>query len=321
MISTPRLTLLPLTQEQLNLLVHGVDQLEPTLGLRPSLREETEPLLGVLIYFTMPRLRDPINYPPLFNTLWIAVDNHRRQIVASAKFKGAPDETGTIEIGYGTYPVFQRRGYMTEMVQGMIGWAKTQPGIRRVIADTDTENVASQKVLEKCGFRMFDRVEEMLWYELEFLPLSMPIFKFDERGSLLSPSPIYASAQTIVATFAYNTHRQLLWRDYEKLSGLLSAHRVPILFCWLDGSFLTKKEFPNDIDIALFVPVAFFNSRRAFLETISQQAPSLDVKWIPLLEETSEIKKAINELEKMKWFLLFSSDREDKPKGLIEITQ
>jgi [ribosomal protein S5]-alanine N-acetyltransferase len=168
-ISTPRLTLLPLTQEQLNLFVHGIDQLEPTLGLRPSLREEIEPLLGVLVYFTMPRLRDPVKYPPLFNTLWIAIDNHRQQIVASAKFKGAPDETGTIEIGYGTYPVFQRRGYMTEMVQGMIDWASQQPDVRRIVADTDIKNVASQKVLEKCGFRLFDRVEEMLWFELEII--------------------------------------------------------------------------------------------------------------------------------------------------------
>jgi RimJ/RimL family protein N-acetyltransferase len=38
----------------------------------------------------------------------------------------------------------------------------------RIVADTDAENVASQKVLEKNGFRLFDQIEEMLWWEYTF---------------------------------------------------------------------------------------------------------------------------------------------------------
>ena len=164
MIETQRLTLLPLTLDQLRLHVADSSQLEASLGLPGGQRKVVEPLLSVIVHFTVPRLRDPAR-DPLFNTIWIAIDREKKQIVADAKFKGESDETGTVEIGYGTYPAFQRQGYMSEMVKGMVRWASEQPGVLRVVADTDAGNVASQKVLEKSGFRLFDCIEEMLWWE------------------------------------------------------------------------------------------------------------------------------------------------------------
>ncbi|GAB3644016.1 GNAT family N-acetyltransferase [Spirosoma arcticum] len=164
MIETLRLTLLPLTLDQLRLHVADDTQLEASLGLTKGHRKVVEPLLSVIVHFTVPRLKDPARNP-LLNTVWIAIDRQKQQIVADAKFKGEPDETGTVEIGYGTYPAFQRQRYMAEMVGGMVRWAGEQPGVLRVVADTDAENVASQKVLEKNGFQLFDQIEQMLWWE------------------------------------------------------------------------------------------------------------------------------------------------------------
>ncbi|QJW88548.1 GNAT family N-acetyltransferase [Spirosoma taeanense] len=164
MIETSRLTLLPLTLDQLRLYVADNHRLEQTLNLKPGYRRVVEPLLSIIVHFTIPRLKDPA-FNPIYHTLWIAIDRDRQQIVAEAKFKGEPDETGTVEIGYGTYPAFQRQGYMSEMVGGMMNWVAQQPNVRRIVADTDVENVASQKVLSKNGFRLFDRMEQMLWWE------------------------------------------------------------------------------------------------------------------------------------------------------------
>ncbi len=315
MISTPRLTLLPLTQEQLNLFVHGVDQLEPALGLRPSLRQETEPLLGVLIYFTMPRLRDPTKYPPLFNTLWIAVDNHRQQIVASAKFKGAPDETGTIEIGYGTYPVFQRRGYMTETVTGMVAWASQQPGVRRVVADTDTENVASQKVLEKCGFRLFNRIEEMLWFEW----LSKPRVSFDENG-YVSPADCLAVELAVIENhFIFNAHRLALWQQVKSLINALNRQHIDLQTVLLDGSFVTNTPYPNDIDLVIFVSIDFLTGNRQQLSILADRFPELHIIWVGHYSADSPLLEALNELEFFNWQQLFGTDRNDLPKGFFSL--
>lgn len=165
MIDTARLTIIPLNLEQLHLHIANNYQLEQTLGLQKGVRHVVDPVLSIITYFTIPRLQDP-RYDPFFHTMWLAIDRQKRQFVAEAKFKGEPDETGTIEIGYGTYPPVQRNGYMTEMVGGLLSWACKQPGVARIVADTETENVASQKVLEKNNFRLFDRIENMLWWEL-----------------------------------------------------------------------------------------------------------------------------------------------------------
>jgi len=164
MIETQRLTIVPLSLDQLRLHIADRYRLEQAFGLQRGHREVVEPLLSIITHFTIPRLQNP-SYDPLYHTMWIAIDRQRQQFVAEAKFKGEPDETGTVEIGYGTYPALQRQGYMSEIVGGLLSWASQQPGIQRVVADTDAENVASQKVLEKNKFKLFDRVENMLWWE------------------------------------------------------------------------------------------------------------------------------------------------------------
>ena len=164
MIETNRLSIRPLTLEQLRLHLAGGTALEDEFGALPGHRDVTEPLLSILTHFTIPFLQNP-NRQPLYDTIWIARDRTLNQFVAEAKFKGAPDEEHTIEIGYGTYPIFQRRGYMTELVGGLVGWALKQSGVRRVTAETAVANTASQAVLLSNGFQPFAQDEMTRWWE------------------------------------------------------------------------------------------------------------------------------------------------------------
>lgn len=167
MIETKRLTIQPLSLDQLRLHITDNTQLERVLDLLPGHREVAEPLLSIIRHFTLHRLKDP-DLDPLYHTLWIGWDRRTRQIVADAKFKGEPDETGTVEIGYGTYPTFQGQGYMTEMVGGLVDWARQQLSVLRVMADTDADNLASQRVLQKNGFQFVEETEGLLWWERTF---------------------------------------------------------------------------------------------------------------------------------------------------------
>ena len=65
-------------------------------------------------------------------------------------FKG-PARESTVEIGYGLLPAYEEKGYMTEAVQALIQWAFNS-GVVFVEAETDPDNKASQRILEKCGF-------------------------------------------------------------------------------------------------------------------------------------------------------------------------
>jgi ribosomal-protein-alanine N-acetyltransferase len=75
-----------------------------------------------------------------------------RIAIGNGGFKGKPDPDGAVEIGYSIMEGYQRRGYGTEIVRGMIGWAFEHPEIERVIAETLPELTGSIRVLEKNGF-------------------------------------------------------------------------------------------------------------------------------------------------------------------------
>lgn len=66
-------------------------------------------------------------------------------------FKGPP-EGGAVEVGYGLRGGFCGRGYMTEALKAVCGWALAEPGVLRVEAETEPGNAASQAVLARAGF-------------------------------------------------------------------------------------------------------------------------------------------------------------------------
>ena len=66
-------------------------------------------------------------------------------------FKGL-EANGMAEIGYGILEEYQSQGYATEAVGAAANWALKQSNVTRVEAETEPDNRASQRVLEKCGF-------------------------------------------------------------------------------------------------------------------------------------------------------------------------
>lgn len=89
-------------------------------------------------------------------------------LVASGGFKGPPQD-GTAEVGYCVLPQFQGRGYATEMVRGLVRWALGQPGVARVVAETEWANPASVRVLSKAGFAPLGPTTEPGGTRFEFL--------------------------------------------------------------------------------------------------------------------------------------------------------
>lgn len=71
----------------------------------------------------------------------------------------ADGEPGVIKIGYTMSPAFQGRGYATEAVGALIGYAFDTLGADIVRAYASAENVASIRVAEKVGMQLVERFE------------------------------------------------------------------------------------------------------------------------------------------------------------------
>jgi len=160
-IETERLELIPLTSQQLRLWVENI----PTLESELKCSYQAEPLEGFFKKIVKGQLiateNDEENY--LFHSFWLFIRKSDRLVVGSADFKDVPNEDGEVEIGYGLGKQFEHNGYMTEAVQAMCKWALEQKAITHVIAETDMDGFASQRILKRCGFTQYKQGETLWW--------------------------------------------------------------------------------------------------------------------------------------------------------------
>jgi [ribosomal protein S5]-alanine N-acetyltransferase len=87
---------------------------------------------------------------------WQVVERSSGLVIGGIGFL-APPARGTVEIGYGIVPSHQGRGYATDAVRAVVRWASAQSSVTEIVAGTDGDNLASQRVLEKVGFRRVER--------------------------------------------------------------------------------------------------------------------------------------------------------------------
>jgi RimJ/RimL family protein N-acetyltransferase len=84
--------------------------------------------------------------------LFVIVETSSALSIGGIGFKGTPNERGEVEIGYGVSPSCQGRGVASDAVLALCEYSRGRVGA--ILADSDRDNVASQRVLEKCGFRV-----------------------------------------------------------------------------------------------------------------------------------------------------------------------
>lgn len=165
MIETERLILRPLTYDQLLKYDKSDNSLEAELNLEKSPRSISPELREALDYGILPNVADEQqNY--LFSTLWTIILKESNRMVGDVCFKGEPNIDGEIEISYGTHFEFRRKGYMTEAVGEMLKWAKMQSNVMKVLANTEKNNLSSQRVLRNNGFSQINDADGIIYWEI-----------------------------------------------------------------------------------------------------------------------------------------------------------
>ncbi len=160
---TPRLSLFPLSPAQMQLWVHDLPALEAALGCTYRGEPLSGPFLQVVCAQASAAAAAGTNY--MWHSFWLLMRRSDRSIVGSAVWKGAPDASGRVEIGYGLGQAFYHQGYMTEAVSELCRWALDQPAVTSVLAETDPlpQGAASQRVLKRCGFLPYPQKSGCWW--------------------------------------------------------------------------------------------------------------------------------------------------------------
>jgi len=85
--------------------------------------------------------------------------------IGGVGFKGPPDG-GVVEIGYGLVPSARGQGYATEALGTLVQIAAGLV-VATIRADTDLDNVASQRTLQHAGFYRVEADSELCHYEAQ----------------------------------------------------------------------------------------------------------------------------------------------------------
>ena len=165
-INTPRLKLIPLTHDQLAMYL---DREGDFYGqVNPVSREILTDDLRRAISIKLERMAVDSVEELLWITYWLILVPPDDFGAGMIGFKGAPDENGQVEIGYGIDRDFQMRGYMTEAVKGMIHWAFSDSRCTRIVApDTLRSNIGSNRVLQKVGMYVYESKPDALSWCLD----------------------------------------------------------------------------------------------------------------------------------------------------------
>ena len=89
----------------------------------------------------------------------------------------------TVEVGFGIATSEQRKGYATEGVAEVCAWGLERFSLPAIVGVTDEENVASQRVLIRCGF---SRKEEKM---MRLQGVDRPGIIFEIRKQGAQPAP------------------------------------------------------------------------------------------------------------------------------------
>jgi len=167
-IVTKRLYLVPFTQEIVKAAIIGNSELARVLGVTVLPNWPDEEFIQ-----NLPVIADILSKYALQSQWgWGSLIIHKAEntLIGHVMIKIIPDTTGSptnsVELGYQVAPSYRQQGYASEAAKAMVNWTLCQPGMEKVTARCDADNIGSKRVLEKIGMRLIETRGEVLIWEL-----------------------------------------------------------------------------------------------------------------------------------------------------------
>jgi ribosomal-protein-alanine N-acetyltransferase len=99
---------------------------------------------------------------------WIIEDRKSKTLAGAIRFNSFEKKWRCGEIGYELHPDFWGKGLMTEAVRAVVACGHEVFRLNRIDAWTLPGNVASDRVLEKAGFRHEGTLRQKAWFKGAF---------------------------------------------------------------------------------------------------------------------------------------------------------
>ena len=155
---------------------------------------------------------------------------------------------------------------------------------------------------------------------------------FDNRGNLQPYEKIKLSLDEFeaffVANFSGNSHRKQIFENYMKFTHSFSTQVSSHFIHWINGSFVTAKEHPNDIDFVTIISHEIFESKEKVIHEnfrLEGARKKYGVDAYTIRQYPKEhLKYMLYHSDWVYWYNWFSQTKKNRakkkyPKGFIEI--
>ncbi|MDZ8227655.1 GNAT family N-acetyltransferase [Nostoc sp. ChiVER01] len=99
--------------------------------------------------------------------VWLMIHIADSTLIGDLGFLGKPDRIGTVKMGYEVLSAYRQQGFAFEAVEALVNFAFTQPELKRIIAHSPEDHVASIRILEKLEMQQIAKDENLLEWELK----------------------------------------------------------------------------------------------------------------------------------------------------------
>ena len=140
------------------------------------------------------------------------------------------------------------------------------------------------------------------------------MLQFDENGYLIPYGPIESNLETIEQVFAKSPHRRKLFEEYLSFVETLKMLKLGPFFQWVNGSFVTQKTVPKDIDVVTFVDYRNFPEKEDVLKQSLFKTKTLDCYFAISYPEGHNLHNLFY-MDKAEWLFLYATTRRDIKTG------
>jgi RimJ/RimL family protein N-acetyltransferase len=160
--------LIPGNAELLRIEIEHPDAFSEKLGAEVPPNWPPETMRPVHLHFLQQLEQNP-KFTGWLTWYWLLKRPVAAPLIGCGGFKGRPAADGGVEIGYSVLPQYQGHGYATEAVSSLVAWAFSHRKVSHVIAETSSNNLPSQRVLEKLFFVPFreGQTPDMMYFKLK----------------------------------------------------------------------------------------------------------------------------------------------------------
>lgn len=145
------------------------------------------------------------------------------------------------------------------------------------------------------------------------------MLKFNEFGYLATPGPVIMDIESFIGVFVVNTHRESIFDNFkEMLEELKSILPLGPFYLWINGSYVSKRANPKDLDVIAFVNFKVYSNSENIFRDLRRKYAKIDLYFVKNYPEDHP-KRFITEFDQIEWNHLFSTDRLKRKKGFVQL--